>query len=102
MMYEAVIELFQNLHLQIYASQFMTSWIIPLPLIILLNLEIVERGKITKIWIPENEKSFLDEVENIFHSFYRAIILWKNKNLIKIVDTSFNIWLLINYIMQFP
>ena len=33
------------------------------------------RGKITKIWISENEKSFLDEVKNIFHSFYRAIIL---------------------------
>ena len=30
--YKAVFELFQKLHLQIYASQFMTSQIIPLPL----------------------------------------------------------------------
>ena len=28
----------------------------------------------------ENEKSFLDEIKNIFH---RAIIWWKNKNLIQ-------------------
>ena len=31
----------------------------------------------------KNEKSFLDEMKNIFHSFQRAIIWWKNKNLIK-------------------
>ena len=31
----------------------------------------------------ENEKSFLDETKNIFHSFWRAIIWWKNKNFIK-------------------
>ena len=31
----------------------------------------------------ENEKSFLDEIKNIFHSFWRAIIWWKNKHLIK-------------------
>ena len=44
-----VFELFQKLHLQIYSSQFMTSYIIPLPFG-LLNLESVERkGKITKI-----------------------------------------------------
>ena len=29
----------------------------------------------------ENEKSFWDE--NFFQSFWRAIIYWKNKNLIK-------------------
>ena len=45
---KAVFELFQILHLQIYASQFMTSYIIPLP-VVLLNLESVEREKITKI-----------------------------------------------------
>ena len=39
---KAVLELFQKLHLQIYASQFMTSQIIPLPFV-LLNLEGVER-----------------------------------------------------------
>ena len=30
----------------------------------------------------ENEKSFLDEIKNIFHSFWRALI-WLKKNLIK-------------------
>ena len=42
----------------------------------------------------ENEKSFLDEIKNIFHSFWRAIIWWKNKNLIKIADTSFSFTIL--------
>ena len=56
--------------LQLYASQFMTSYIIPLPLV-LLDLESVERkGKnYKKIEYLENEKSFLDEIKNIFHSF---------------------------------
>ena len=27
----------------------------------------------------EDEKSFLDEIKNIFHSFWRAIIWWKIK-----------------------
>ena len=31
-----------------------------------------------------NEKSFFDKTKNTFHSFRRAIIWWKNKNLIKI------------------
>ena len=30
----------------------------------------------------ENKKSFLDEIKNIFHNFWRAFIWWKNKNLI--------------------
>ena len=30
-----------------------------------------------------NKKSFVDETKNTFHSFGRAIIWWKNKNLIK-------------------
>ena len=38
----------------------------------------------------KNEKSFLDEIKSIFRSFWRAIIWWKNKNLVKIADTSFN------------
>ena len=42
-----VFELFQKLHLQIYASQLMTSQIIPLPFVFL-NLEAVEREKIKK------------------------------------------------------
>ena len=38
----------------------------------------------------KNKKSFLNEIKNIFHIFYMAIIWWKNKNLIKKADTSFN------------
>ena len=37
----------------------------------------------------KNEKSFLDEIKNIFHSFWRAIIWWKIKNCYKKADTSF-------------
>ena len=48
MEYKTIVELFQKLHLQIYASQFMTSQIIPLPFV-LLYLESVEREKITKV-----------------------------------------------------
>ena len=49
-----------------------------------------EGKKLQKSEYLENEKSFLDEIKNIFHSFWRPIIWWKNKNLIKkIADTSF-------------
>ena len=40
--YKVIFELFQKLHLQIYGNQFMASYIIPLPFV-LLNLECVER-----------------------------------------------------------
>ena len=33
----------------------------------------------------------LDEIKGIFYSFWRAIIWWKNKNLMKIADTSFKV-----------
>ena len=39
--------------------------------------------KLYKLEYLENQKSFLDEIKNIFHSFWMAIIWWKNKNLIK-------------------
>ena len=42
-----------------------------------------EGEKIQKFEYLKNKKSFLDEIKNIFHSFRRAIISWKNKNLIK-------------------
>ena len=41
-----------------------------------------EEEKIQKIEYIQNEKSFLDEIENIFHSFWRAIIWWNSKTLI--------------------
>ena len=31
----------------------------------------------------KNKKSFIDQIKNIFHSFWRAVIWWKNKKLIK-------------------
>ena len=47
----------------------MTSYIIPLPFV-LLNLESVEREKkLQKFKYLENEWSFLDEIKNISHSF---------------------------------
>ena len=39
--------------------------------------------KFQKFEYLKNEKSFLDEIKKKFHSFSRAIIWWKNKNLIK-------------------
>ena len=42
-----------------------------------------EEEKLQKFEYLENEKSFLDDIKNIFHSFWRAITWWKNKKLIK-------------------
>ena len=39
--------------------------------------------KIQKFEYLENEKGFLDDIKNTFHSFWRAIIWWKNEKLIK-------------------
>ena len=47
----------------------MTSYIIPLPFAIL-NLESGKEGKeLQKFEYFKNEKSFLHEIKNIFHSF---------------------------------
>ena len=50
------------------------------------------RVKTQKFKYLKNEKSFLDEIKNIFHSFVRAIIRWKNKNLIKNNRHKLYIW----------
>ena len=42
-----------------------------------------EEEKLQNFAYLENEKSLLDEIKNIFHSFWRAIIWWKKKKLIK-------------------
>ena len=42
-----------------------------------------EGKKLLKFEYLENEKSFFDEIKNISCSFWRAIIWWKNKKLIK-------------------
>ena len=43
-----IVELFQNLHLQIYVSQFMTSQIIPLPLVLFYPESVDRKGKTYK------------------------------------------------------
>ena len=68
MSYEAVFELFQKVHLLIYGSQFMTQ-IVPLSFV-LFNLESgKERKKLQKFEYLEIEKTFLNEIKSIFHSF---------------------------------
>ena len=47
--------------------------------------------KIQKFKYLKNEKSFLDEIKNIFRSFWRAICWWKTKVWWKIADTSFKV-----------
>ena len=49
--------------------------------------------EIQKFDYLKNEKSFLDVIKSIVHIFWRTIIWWKNKNLIKTGDTNFNIYI---------
>ena len=42
-----------------------------------------EGKKLQKFEYLEKEKSFLDKIKNILHSFWRPFIWWKNRNLIK-------------------
>ena len=42
-----------------------------------------EGKRLEKFKYLENEKSFLDEIKSISHSFYRAVNWWENKNLRK-------------------
>ena len=51
--------------MQVYASQIMTSSICPLES----GKCGKERKKLQKLEYLETEKSFLDEIKNIFHSF---------------------------------
>ena len=48
---------------------------------VLLNLGNVEKKskKKQKFEYLENKKSFIDEIKNIFYSFWRAIIWWGKK-----------------------
>ena len=47
--------------------------------------------EIQKLEYLENEKSSLVEIKRIFNSVWRAIIPWKNKNLMKIANKSFKV-----------
>ena len=51
-----------------------------------------EGKKLQKFEYLENEKSFFDEIKNIFHSFWRVIDWWKNKNLIKSSGQKLYVW----------
>ena len=52
-----------------------------------------EKKKLQNFEYLENEKSFFSEIKNIFYNFWRDIICWKNKNLIKkIADTFLTDW----------
>ena len=65
-----VFEFLQKIHLQIYASQCMTSLIIPFPFVLLsLKKSGKEEEKIQKFEYLENGNSFLNEIKNIVHSF---------------------------------
>ena len=66
---QAVFELFQKLHLQIYASQFMTSYYSTSICPFESRKCGKERKKSQKFEYLENKNSFLDEIKNIFHSF---------------------------------
>ena len=50
-----------------------------------------EREKIRKIWKSWEWKELFRWNRNTFHSFWRTIIWWKNKNLIKISDTTLSV-----------
>ena len=67
-----------------YASQFVTSQIIPLPVVLLYLGSVESKGKNCKsLNIMRTKRTFFDKIKNTFHSFGRAITLWKNKTLIK-------------------
>ena len=51
----------------------------------------IGRTEMQKIEYLKNKKSFVDEIKSSFHSFWRAIIWWKNKNLMNIADTRFKL-----------
>ena len=57
-----------------------------------------EGKKLQKLYL-ENEKSFLDEITNIFHSFWTAFIWWKNKNSIKNSGHKFYYYKMFHFII---
>ena len=48
--------------------------------------------KLQKFEYLENKKNFLDEIKNIFHTFGRPIIWWKNKHLLKNSTDNLKVW----------
>ena len=79
MCYWALIETINKINFKIYLYHPLKQWPIGRK---------KGRTEIQKFEYLENEKSFLDEIQSIFHSFWKAIIWWKNKNLMKIADRA--------------
>ena len=80
---EAVFEWFQKLHLQVYASQWHHK-LFRLPLSCWIWKVCKGKDIVTKIWISwEQKELFQWNKTNFCFCFWRAIIWWKNKNLIK-------------------
>ena len=75
MQYKAVFELFQKLHLQIYANQFMTYKFFHFHLSFFIWKMWKGREKLRKCEYLENKKSFLDKIKNTFHAGLRQT--WK-------------------------
>ena len=73
MQYKAVFGFFQKIASANLCKQ-IDDIIIPLPLV-LLNMEnVVREGKkLQKFKYLENEKSFLDRIKSIFHSFFERL-----------------------------
>ena len=76
----------QDIKQNLLLSSYLDSWNIKFWDLSWINLykidwQGIKRGKtkIQKLEHLENEKSFLDEIKNIFHSFWRAIIWLKIK-----------------------
>ena len=88
---------FQDIKQNVLFSSYLDNWwhheLQDLSSIILysngLQVEKEGRTEIRKIEYFEKEKSFFDEIKSIFHRFWRPIVWWKNKNLMKIADKSF-------------
>ena len=76
--YKVAFQLFQKLHLQIYPTNSWHHELIHFCLSFRIWKVWKGRKKLQKFEYLENEKSFFDEIKNIFHSFW-----WKNKNLMK-------------------
>ena len=75
---------------QFIFRQLMTSWVLRFMLDQALKQWLTEKKR-EEFECLENKKSFWNEIKNIFHSFWRAVMWWKIKICWKIADTSFKV-----------
>ena len=74
--------------MQIYANQFMTSYYSTFICLFESGKCEKEGKKLQKFEYLQNGKSFFNEIKNIFYSFWRSVIWWKNKNWWNVADTK--------------